>query len=549
MNFLDRLRFPGYGYAAALFFTVLMVSLRWAVDPWLGARQPLATLYGAVALAAWVGGWRPALLTVVLGYLACNYLFIEPRGRLDLRGTADLLGSALFLLSCFFIILFGEGLRRADRRARRAEGALRGKALAQRLLVEIHDATRGLRDPNQVIGEIVDRVGRDFHASRCLYVEVDSEGTHASVARDYIDGVDSVAGRHKLGSFSAALTMDYQAGRTVAIADVRADERTRAPESLARLDRAGIASFIGVPVVKDGRLVGIFGVQDRAPRTWSADDVALVEQLAERTWLAVESARAESAVRESEERYRTIAETLSEADRRKDEFLATLAHELRNPLAPIRTALEIFRLKEPANSTLHGPRDIIDRQVGQLTRLVDDLLEASRISQGKVQLRRERIDVAAALESAVEGARPLIDRGRHQLKVEAPADALVVDADPTRLTQIVLNLLNNAAKYTPPGGHITLAAARDGNDVVIRVRDTGIGITREQIPLLFRMFSQAGAGMDRAQGGLGIGLALVRGFVEMHGGRVSVESEGLGRGSEFTVRLPLAEAPDARLSA
>jgi PAS domain S-box-containing protein len=237
-----------------------------------------------------------------------------------------------------------------------------------------------------------------------------------------------------------------------------------------------------------------------------------------------------------------VEEALRVADQRKDAFIATLAHELRNPLAPIRNAVEIMRLMGPASAEMKTMRDIIDRQVRHLTRLVDDLLEVSRITQGKVQLRTERVSLEVPLNDAIEAARPLIESSGHTLTVEIPPEPIYLVCDPTRVTQIVLNLLNNAAKFTPRDGRIQLSAAREGNEAVIHVRDTGIGIPAAHLSRIFEMFSQVSPPIERAQGGLGIGLALVRGLVELHSGVIRVSSAGPGQGSEFIVRLPLSAA-------
>jgi len=234
-------------------------------------------------------------------------------------------------------------------------------------------------------------------------------------------------------------------------------------------------------------------------------------------------------------------EALREADRRKDDFLATLAHELRNPLAPIRNALQILRLTSDPAKQLKW-RDIIERQLQQMVHIVDDLLDVSRISKGKVELRRELIDVADVLRAAVETSRPLIDESKHRLDMRLPEPAtMFVNADPTRLCQIVSNLLNNSAKYTPEGGRISLTTERMANDVVISVRDTGVGIRQDLLPRVLDMFTQVDRSIERAQGGLGIGLALVKTLVHMHGGSVSARSEGPGLGSTFVVRLPLSD--------
>ncbi|EYF08498.1 CheR family methyltransferase [Chondromyces apiculatus] len=241
---------------------------------------------------------------------------------------------------------------------------------------------------------------------------------------------------------------------------------------------------------------------------------------------------------------------LKEADRRKDEFLATLAHELRNPLAPIRNVVQILHVKEPSASEVHLARSIIDRQVEHLTRLVDDLLDVSRITRGAIELRRELVTLAAIIERALETSRPVIEAFRHQLTVTLPVESLVLDADATRLAQVFANLLHNAAKYTPEGGRIELSAtispstsaSGSGSDVTVRIRDNGIGIPQEMLQRVFEMFAQADTSLERAHGGLGIGLTIAKRLVEMHGGTIDATSAGQGQGSDLLVRLPLAPA-------
>ena len=231
---------------------------------------------------------------------------------------------------------------------------------------------------------------------------------------------------------------------------------------------------------------------------------------------------------------------LLEADRQKNEFLATLAHELRNPLAPIRNSLNILRLSRDDAAAVDHLQEIMERQVNHMVRLVDDLLEIARITTGKIELRLEPVEIASVIRSAVETSKPLIDAGRHRLTTLVPPQTLSVEADPVRLSQVVANLLNNAAKYTEPGGRIWLTVSRDGGEVVISVRDTGIGIAADLLPHVLEMFTQADRTKRNSQDGLGIGLALVKRLVEMHGGSVEARSEGEGRGSEFILRLPLA---------
>lgn len=230
-----------------------------------------------------------------------------------------------------------------------------------------------------------------------------------------------------------------------------------------------------------------------------------------------------------------------QAMRRKDEFVATLAHELRNPLAPIRNAVEVLSLNDQLAADLCAARDIIGRQVTQMTRLIDDLLDVSRISLNRLQLRKERVELASVVAQAVETIRPRAEAGELELSIESPPTPVHVNADPIRLAQVFANLLDNACKYTERGGRVSLAIAVQRNAVVATVRDTGIGIATDFLPHLFDKFSQAVPALERAQGGLGIGLALVKGLLELHEGTVSAFSEGPGRGSEFVVRLPVAQ--------
>jgi len=237
---------------------------------------------------------------------------------------------------------------------------------------------------------------------------------------------------------------------------------------------------------------------------------------------------------------RQAEQALRLADLRKDEFLATLAHELRNPLAPLRSGLEVLRRAGQTPEIVEKMRVIMDRQLCQLVRLVDDLLDVSRITHDKLELRKERIDLAQVLNSAVEATRDTIEEMGHHLNVSIPPQPINLDADFTRLSQVFLNLLNNAAKYSEPGGEIWLKAEREGSEVVVSVRDCGIGIAPQHLPHVFELFSQIDQSLEKRRGGLGIGLTLVKRLVEMHGGSVAAESAGAGLGSELIVRLPVA---------
>jgi two-component system CheB/CheR fusion protein len=228
---------------------------------------------------------------------------------------------------------------------------------------------------------------------------------------------------------------------------------------------------------------------------------------------------------------------LADAARRKDEFLAMLSHELRNPLAPLKNAAQLLLVPKTPEDSLRWASEVIDRQVGQLSRLVDDLLDVSRISRGKIQLRKEPVELANILEQAVEISRPLLDARQHELTESLPAEPVWLEGDPVRLTQVIANLLNNAAKYTPQRGEIRVSAAKADAEVILRVRDNGVGIIPEMLSSIFEPFTQANRSLDRAEGGLGIGLTLARSLVEMHGGRIEAYSDGPEKGSEFVVRL------------
>jgi signal transduction histidine kinase/CheY-like chemotaxis protein len=271
--------------------------------------------------------------------------------------------------------------------------------------------------------------------------------------------------------------------------------------------------------------VGVFAELYRKTRALERLNEELEERVAERT-AALEATTA----------------VLKEADRRKDEFLAMLAHELRNPLAPIRTAVQLLRLRELAESQRAKARDVIERQVEHLVDLINDLLDVSRITRGVIALQREPLLIGVIVARAVEIARPAIDAQRHELTILLPDDSLVVDGDRTRLVQVIANILHNAAKFMEPEGRIRLTVTRDGMHAVVKVADTGIGIAPELLPTIFELFTQAHTRSERSEGGLGIGLALIRRLTEMHGGTVTAHSDGPGRGTEVTVRLPMLAA-------
>ena len=289
----------------------------------------------------------------------------------------------------------------------------------------------------------------------------------------------------------------------------------------------GLKSSICVPLFVSGNPLGVLSFATaESGRRYTDADLTLAKDLAQRAGVAIENTQ--------------LYQALQETDRRKDEFLATLAHELRNPLAPIRNALQILKIPRVDAETVERSRDMMERQVQHLVRLVDDLLDVSRVMRGKIDLRRESIEFATVVARAVETVQPLVDSQGHELSVLLPSESLLLDADPVRLAQVVGNLLTNAAKYTELNGRIWLTAKREGNEAVLRVRDNGIGLAPNMLPRIFELFVQVDHAATRSQGGLGIGLTLVKNLVEMHNGRVEARSEGLGKGTEFVVRLPIS---------
>jgi signal transduction histidine kinase len=305
----------------------------------------------------------------------------------------------------------------------------------------------------------------------------------------------------------------------------------------------GAVDYVSVPVVPEilRAKIGVFLDLYRKSTELERLNATLEERVAERTSELEQSVRQLS---ESERRLRTQREALAEGDRRKNEFLAMLAHELRNPLQPIVTAIELSRQPGVSSGELQWGRNVIERQVRLLARLVDDLLDASRINSGKLELRKERTALSGIVAAAVDSVRPMVDGKRQNLEVKVQDENIEVQADGARLTQVVSNLLSNAVKFTPGGGRILLSVAHEGEGIALRVADDGIGLTEVERARIFEMFYQGEARTEIGNGGLGLGLALVKQVVELHGGTVSAHSAGRNQGSEFCIRLPAANPAD-----
>ncbi|HEX3097096.1 MAG TPA: ATP-binding protein [Usitatibacter sp.] len=414
---------------------------------------------------------------------------------------------------------------------KRSEENLRFLADASAALVEIADFEGTLKRIAQIAlpgfadWAEVTVLDRSHHVRRLAALHWDPERTRFAEELERRYPID------EKGTARRAI----RSGQAVLVPDVDEQmlrEVARSGEHLELLRSLKLRSYLCVPMRSKDRILGAIAfATSESGRAFTEFDLEVVEELARRAAIALENAR--------------LVRELKEADRRKDEFLAVLAHELRNPLAPVRNAIEILRSLPPPSPQLQWTHDVIDRQVRQLSRLVDDLLDVSRITSGKIELRKERVELAAAVRIALESSRPLIERGGHELTVRVTSQPVWLDADLARLAQVLSNLVNNAAKYTRPGGHIWVTAERRDGEAVVCVRDNGIGIEPRMLSRIFDMFTQAGSAGAHSQGGLGIGLTLVRRLVELHGGRVEARSDGIGRGSEFVVHLPVAPGEGA----
>jgi PAS domain S-box-containing protein len=474
-------RQTGLGYLAAFVATALVLLVRrFVLGDIFGPDAPLYLFLFAVVASAWFGGLKAGLLATVLSALAGTYILIVRDGWL-ITDTGDRLRLIVFLLSGATISWFAESMHRSRERA--------------------HRQRESLRITLDSIGDAV--------------IATDAEGRITS-----------------MNPVAAALTGWTQAeavGRPLqeVFHIVNESSRQRATDPVKR-------------ALAEGRIVGLANhtlliAQDGTERP--IDDNASPIKDAEGTIQGVVLI-----FRDITERKR-LYQQLQEADRRKDEFLAILAHELRNPLAPIRNALQIMRLAGDNRTAVENASVVMERQLQQMVRLIDDLMDVTRIARNKMKLRLERVELGTVMRNAVEISRPLIEAAGHELTVMLPDDPIYVDADAARLAQVFSNLLNNAAKYTERRGRITLRLEREGNHAIVRVKDTGVGISAEHLPNIFEMFSQIERSLERSQGGLGIGLSLAKRLTEMHGGTIEARSEGPNNGSEFIVRLPAIGDP------
>jgi signal transduction histidine kinase/ActR/RegA family two-component response regulator len=549
-------------YALALAFASTALAVRWIAQPWVGDQLPFVTFFAAIVATAWYAGVVPAILNAALLYFVAYYFFIGPHYAFELQTpvfTSALvytLAAGVLIALTRLMLRFRSANRQALLRALHTEQQLRLE-LAQRaqteellrttqgqLAREVEDLTRlydlssrvdALRSLDGQLQAILECAAQVHGASRGLVSLYDGASGSLGVKASLGFTTAELATLEAAAAGCGACALAVAGGQRVAIENTDAEPRFERFRALAR--ELGFRAVHSAPLVAHaGEMMGSLSVSFPAPHSPSRREIDQLELLARKAALYVQRAAADEARRESESRLR-------EGDRRKDEFLAVLAHELRNPLAPIRNAVGFLQLKGTNDPDLANARDLIGRQVQHMVRLVDDLLDVSRVTLGQIQLQKEIVSLGLALTNAVEASRPLLDAAQHRLCVALPAEPIYVEADVTRLAQIFQNLLNNAAKYTPAGGSIEVIASAQAGRVRVTVRDNGIGIHPAMLERVFEMFTQVDRSGSLTQGGLGIGLSLAQQLARMHGGHIEARSAGEGLGSEFTVTLPMREAP------
>nr|WP_314631248.1 ATP-binding protein [uncultured Noviherbaspirillum sp.] len=497
----------------------------------LGARHPSAL--GRAFADVWPELWHeiePIVAQALNGVSACFEdvpVMIEPQGRPEQRWftssytpVRNRRGEVLGMLNA--------GFETTGR-------VLQEKRLAFQAL--LNERLRNLASPEEMILAACASLGRELGAARVGFVEVDASGAACVLTPDWTtDALPSAAGvQSRFDDFGPHIGAALRAGQTVAIDDVGADPRCHAVADAGA--GHGARSMLGVPLLKGGRIEAFLQVHHSEPHYWTELDRRLSEDTVGLTWAAVERGFEEHKRRQAEAR-------LMDADRRKDEFLAMLAHELRNPLAPIGAAAELLQIVPADQARVQKTSQIIARQVGHMSSLIDDLLDVSRVTRGLVELDKTPLDIAYIVSDAVEQVTPLVRSRRQHLALHLAPDTTLVMGDRKRLVQVLANILNNAAKYTHEGGNIHLRTDVREQHVLITVTDDGIGMAADLVSRAFELFAQAERSSDRSSGGLGLGLALVKSLVELHGGTVRCASDGAGRGSSFTICLPRLPAED-----
>jgi PAS domain S-box-containing protein len=482
----ENLRSGWYRYGLTLAAVAAAILVRGALDPVLGPHAPLILFLLPVMVAALFAGTRAGLLATVLGGMAGFFLFVTPRGELFPYQPVDLVRAVLF---------FGEGVLVSVLIGSRRRG---WEAAA--------DIAADLRENERQLSALVNQatVGICMRDSRGCVVRSNQR------FRELVGRSEEELSTLRMGELTHPEDAAVEDGLF---------ERLLTDASAYTIEKRLVRPDGGMAWVS----AEVYPL--RSPEQAIEGAISVVLDVTERN---------------------LAEQRLRESNRYKDEFLATLAHELRNPLAPIRTSLEFMKLKMASDPGLAKAWEIADRQTRHMTRLVEDLLDVSRISRGQVELRTQPVDLVEIVEQALEESRGALDDRRHRLTVELPERPLNVTGDPVRLSQIFVNLLSNAIKFTPHGGRIDVCVSTDGSAAVVRLKDSGIGIPPQMLEHVFEMFGQVGKAGEAGKDGLGIGLTLAQQLVALHGGRIEVRSDGEGCGSEFTVRLPLQADPAAR---
>ena len=481
--------------------------------------------------------WPVLLIVILLGWVRTN----ARRDGWFSPGFA----TAVFVLVILFLLASliwwtATSLNRTDRERRLANLALEHNEARLDVIVRVSDLVRTLQDPYELSYEVARTVGIHLNVRRCLFNETDLERDLEIVHRDYCDNAESVAGEHRISDYSSITTAEMQKGRTVVNVDSKIDPRTAADYERTYAP-SGERAYVAVPLMRDGRWVASLWASDDKPRQWSREEVSLLQTVAERTWTAIQKLRAEAEREQLLQREQEARDAAEKANQLKDEFLATLSHELRNPLNVILGYSELLlRMPEiERSSKLAQMAEALRRNAQSQSQLINDLLDLSRLQRGKISLNQETVSLAAIIDSAVETVRADASSKGVDIRLLGSDQLLMVNGDRLRLQQIAWNLLNNAVKFTPHGGRIDIGVTNENGSAMLVVADTGQGIDPAFLPHVFEMFRQADSSNSRRHGGLGIGLALVRQLVQLHGGTIEAHSEGVNKGSRFMVRLPL----------
>jgi signal transduction histidine kinase/CheY-like chemotaxis protein len=528
----------GIYFTIALHTVVAFLSLSAAVLLARPQRGLVAAFLGSSPGAVVARRMWPALLIViVLGWVRT----ITRNANWYSPGFATaLFVLAILLLLAGLIWWTAVSLNRTDRERHLADVALRHSEARLTVLVRVSELIRTLHDPYELSYAVAETVGRHLRVRRCLFNETDVERDLEIVHQDYCDGAESVAGEHRISEYSSSTSREMELGNTVINCDSKTDPRTAADYHRA-YEANGERAYVAVPLMREGRWVASLWASDDQPRQWTREEVSLLQAVAERTWTAIEKLRAEAErerLLKSEQEARDAAER---ANQLKDEFLATLSHELRNPLNVILGYSELLlRMPDIQQSPdLIQMGEALRRNAQSQSQLINDLLDLSRLQRGKISLNQETVSLAAIIDNAIETVRADAAAKNIEIHSHGGDQLLLVDGDRLRLQQIAWNLLNNAVKFSRQGGRIEISLGTERDSAVLVVSDTGQGIDPSFLPHVFEMFRQADGSNRRRHGGLGIGLALVRQLVQLHGGMISAESDGPNKGARFTVRLPL----------